>query len=73
LQVKTAFYKCREEVTEQEIRIKSLEELFHKQTIIQSSNEIVTTASLNNYLDALTKHIERTFQERVAASNEQAR
>ena len=71
IMVKTAFYKCRDDVTDVEKRVKSLEELFHKQSIIQSSNEIVTTASLQNYLDALTMHIERQFQEKVTAHNEQ--
>ena len=46
LLLKSQFGRCREEVTIMERRVKSLEELFHKQSIIQSSNEIVTTASL---------------------------
>jgi hypothetical protein len=65
LHLKQQYAKTRDIVGNLETRIKSLEELFHKQSIIQSSNEIVTTASLQNYLDALTSHIEKQFQEKV--------
>lgn len=49
-----------------ERRLKVMEELFHKQSIIQSSNEIVTTAALQNYLDAMTSQIEITFADKIA-------
>lgn len=52
-------------------RLRILEEMYHKQSIIQSANEIVTTASLQNYLDALTGHIQRQFDEKVRTHTEQ--
>jgi len=40
--------------------------MFQKQSIIQSSNEIVTSISLQSYLEEFNKHIERQFQEKLA-------
>ena len=68
--LKSQYAKTREEVHHIDARLKNMEDLFHKQSIIHSSNEIVTTASLQNYLDALSSHVEKQFNERVKEHNE---
>jgi hypothetical protein len=70
IQVKNEYGRTKVEVEDLERRVKSLEEMFHKQSIIQSSNEIVTSVSLQSYLEELNKHIERQFQEKLALHTE---
>lgn len=43
--------------------------MFHKQSILTHSSEIVTNAQLQNYLDAMTAHVERQFADKVDALN----
>ena len=66
IQVKNEYGRTKVEVEDHERRIKQLEEMFQKQSIIQSSNEIVTSISLQSYLEEFNKHIERQFQEKLA-------
>jgi len=59
MHLKVSYAETKEVVEDVDRRLKCLEEIVHKQVLLSASNEIVTTASLQNYLDALTSHIQR--------------
>ena len=68
--LKVSYAETKEVVDDVDRRLKNLEDIVHKQAILSASNEIVTTASLQNYLDALTSHIQRQFEEKVQRNAE---
>ncbi|CDW80811.1 UNKNOWN [Stylonychia lemnae] len=71
LTLKQSFQKMNSELEGADRRIKSLEDYFHKQSILANSTELVTNQSLQNYLDTLTAHINAQFQLKLDEQNVQ--
>eukprot|EP00347_Sterkiella_histriomuscorum_P015086 403358369 len=69
LELKSMFKRIQADQESSEKRLRSLEDYFHKQSILTNSNEIVTNQSLQNYLDTLTSHLNAQFQQKLNDQN----
>eukprot|EP00347_Sterkiella_histriomuscorum_P002499 403367914 len=64
LSVKRSFYKLLIDFKDAKDRVVSLEENFHKTSLLMRSNELVTTSGLQSYMDSLQTHIDAQIETR---------
>ncbi|CDW80056.1 UNKNOWN [Stylonychia lemnae] len=62
LTVKSHFYK---------LKTAQLEDSFYKQNVLMRGNELITTASLQNYLDTMQLHLDAQMDMRILKINEE--